>query len=121
MTLSFTSFDVRPLTTTGDYDNLMARACVAYDQRDFRAAQALSMAAAIVATSSADEEVAINCAAHAMGAAAAMQPDPNPEQPAVLPPVRLSRGVPVYRVSAGGTFSGAYYGEAPAGSSWTRA
>jgi hypothetical protein len=115
MTTAFTASDIRALSTTGDYDTLMARASDCYEQHDYLQAQMLSMAAALIATNSGDEEIAIHCAAHAMSAGNRIS-DPNPEQPAVLAPVRLSRGVPVY-----GPSGCAYYGEAPAGASWVRA
>lgn len=104
------------------FQALLEDAVESYGRHEYRKAHVLCMAAALIADFDSPEmDWALSCAGLALEVAALLsRPDPDLE-PAVLPPVVLDPGIPVYRQREDGGWDGPILGEAPPGSSWVRA
>ena len=101
------------------YRELEVLAFEAYSVSNYRAAHIFCMAAALVATSTAEEDAALEGAGEALAMATTYQPDPLPlvaEVPATIIPVVIDWGIPVYS----GNNPMPIYGAAPVGASWRR-
>ena len=101
------------------YRELEVLAFEAHSSSDYRAAHIFCMAAALVATTTAEQNAAFEAANEALVLATTYQPDPLPlvaEVPAIIIPVVLDWNIPVYS----GHSSNPSYGPAPVGASWRR-